>query len=92
MNGIIYTRIKNIHNSKQMKILEFQKKWAFDVLEEFNIKLIEPLIVEEGSARLPRPEFNRLIELIDSRGLLCLITWDLSRLSRNSFFCISIPK
>jgi len=83
MNGLIYTRTQKTHNSEQMKILEYQKRWALDVIEELNIRLIEPLIVDELSARLPRPEFNRLIKIINDRGPVFLITWDLSRLFRH---------
>lgn len=80
----IYVRRSTDAEDKQVQSLPAQLWWAKDTCARNGI--VDPLIFEERrSAKTPgRPEFNKLLSLIQKGEVNAVICWTADRLSRNS--------
>jgi len=80
----IYARRSTDAEDKQVQSLPAQLFWAREICERNRI--VDPLIFEERrSAKTPgRPEFNRLLALIQKGEVDTVICWKADRLARNA--------
>jgi len=86
MNDIylVYARKSSESEDKQMGSIPAQLEVLKKTAIEKNI-VISKTFEESGSAKAPgRVEFDKMVGLIESRGIAGLVCWDLSRLFRNS--------
>ncbi|HEY0161031.1 MAG TPA: recombinase family protein [Thermoanaerobaculia bacterium] len=80
----IYARRSTDAEDKQVQSLPAQLYWARDICARNEI--VDPLVFEERrSAKTPgRPEFNRLLSLIQKGEVDTVICWKADRLARNA--------
>lgn len=81
---LIYCRKSQENEDSQIQSIDDQLKIAERIRTAKNLQILETF-TEARSAKMPgRPEFNRMIEMIDTRqdikGIIC---WKANRLSRN---------
>lgn len=84
MANAIYARKSTESEDRQVQSLDDQLKELHEIAGRSGIHIAETLL-ESKSAKEPysRPEFRRLIELIESGKITGLITWHINRLARN---------
>ncbi|MBU1864270.1 MAG: recombinase family protein [Candidatus Omnitrophica bacterium] len=83
MNYILYARKSTDTEDKQVLSLESQIQELELLAKKAGIKIIE-IITESKSAKEPgRPEFNRMMDMIEAKKADAIITWKLDRLARN---------
>lgn len=82
---VLYARKSSEDDTKQVQSIEDQIKWAEKFARERKLKLIKPYFTEAKSAKKPgnRPEFIKAITEIENGRADGILSWELSRLSRN---------
>ncbi|HYK01050.1 MAG TPA: recombinase family protein [Thermoanaerobaculia bacterium] len=80
----IYARKSTESDDRQVQSLDAQLHWALTRCAD--VGLGDPIIFKEAqSAKTPgRPEFNRLMELVDAGEVDTIVTWKADRLARNA--------
>jgi site-specific DNA recombinase len=80
----IYARKSTESDDRQVQSLDAQLHWALTRCADLGFR--DPLIFKEAqSAKTPgRPEFNRLMELVDAGEVDTIVTWKADRLARNA--------
>jgi DNA invertase Pin-like site-specific DNA recombinase len=80
----IYARKSTESDDRQVQSLDAQLHWALTRCAELGLR--DPLIIKEAkSAKTPgRPEFERLMALVQSGEVDTIVTWKADRLSRNA--------
>ena len=83
MKNIIYCRRSSEDSTHQVLSIESQRNELAGLAREHNLK-IDKIFEESKSARYPgRPEFEKLIKLIEKHPGSVLLVWKLDRLARN---------
>lgn len=83
-NYILYIRRSQDSEDRQVCSIDDQEKEMIKVAERHHIHIIET-ITESRSAKEPgREGFNKMIQLIEAGKAQGILTWALSRLSRNA--------
>lgn len=80
----IYLRKSTESDDRQALSLDAQLRWALEACA--NLRVAKPLIFRESrSAKTPgRPEFARLLTLIEKGEVDTVVTWKADRLARNA--------
>lgn len=84
MRIALYARKSTESDDRQVQSLEDQIRALKEISERENLAILE-VIQESKSAKAPgtRPEFSRLLELIETGCIDGILTWSINRLSRN---------
>ncbi len=83
MKNIIYCRRSSEDSAHQVLSIESQRNELAGLAREHNLK-IDKIFEESKSARYPgRPEFEKLVKLIEKHPGSVLLVWKLDRLARN---------
>lgn len=80
----VYLRKSSESDDKQCLSLPAQREWALRTCERLGLG--EPLIFEEArSAKTPgRPEFNRMLAMVNAGAISEIVCWKADRLARNA--------
>jgi len=80
----IYARKSTESDDRQVQSLDAQLHWALTRCAELGLR--DPLVIKEAkSAKTPgRPEFERLMGLVQSGEVDTIVAWKADRLSRNA--------
>lgn len=81
----IYLRKSSESDDKQCLSLPAQREWALRTCDRLGIR--DPLIFEEArSAKTPgRPEFARMLAMVQTGAVTEIVCWKADRLARNAF-------
>lgn len=81
----IYARKSDEDSEKQTRSTEDQVKECRDYAERLGLNVIEPPIIEEGSAKKPnrRPLFKELLKKVEEGKIDGILAWHPDRLARN---------
>lgn len=84
LNFGLYVRKSTDTEDKQVQSLEDQTRLMKELAKQKSFKIIE-VFEESRSAKLPgnRPEFERMLALIESGTINAVLCWQFNRLSRN---------
>ncbi len=80
----LYVRKSTDTEDKQVQSLEDQTRLMSELARQKNLMMVEKF-VESKSAKLPgnRPEFERMMSLIENGSINAILCWQFNRLSRN---------
>jgi site-specific DNA recombinase len=81
---ILYARKSTESEDKQVQSIDDQLQLMTEHAEKHGMKIVKKL-KESRSAKAPnrRPEFARMLEMIDNGEATGILCWQLNRLSRN---------
>lgn len=82
---VIYARKSTESEDKQVQSIEDQVRIMQQLAKRQGLKIVDKPIIESKSAKKPfqRPEFTRMLQMIEDGKVNGILCWQLNRLSRN---------
>ena len=81
---VVYTRKSTEGAERQVASIPDQKNYANKVVKENHYKVVARFEESASASKVNnRPEFNKMIKLIESGGANAIVCWHTNRLSRN---------